>query len=82
MLDWFDIRGLSSSQTQYLFLSHLEYAIYKWLQTQAFDKLVFSGGDTGDTCPDQDFWKERKAAETALRSYLADFPCMRVRKRV
>ncbi|KAL4065316.1 RNA12 protein-domain-containing protein [Scleroderma citrinum] len=59
MLNWFDIR---------------EYAIYKWLRKQALDRMVLSADDRDDTYPDQDFWKEHRAAETALRSYLSDFP--------
>ncbi|KAI6151037.1 RNA12 protein-domain-containing protein [Pisolithus tinctorius] len=59
MLDRFDIR---------------EYDVYKWLRRQARDRLVFSQDDTDDIGSDQAVWKERRAAETALRSYLADHP--------
>ena len=79
MLNWFDIQGLSSSQVLHPFLSRLEYAIYKWLRTQTLDKIASPSDDTDNAFPDQDFWKERKVAETALRSYLTDPPCMYAR---
>ncbi|KAI6116935.1 RNA12 protein-domain-containing protein [Pisolithus croceorrhizus] len=51
-----------------------EYDIYKWLCRQALDRLVLRQEDVDDGGPDQDVWQERRAAEVALRSYLADLP--------
>ncbi|KAI6043026.1 RNA12 protein-domain-containing protein [Pisolithus marmoratus] len=51
-----------------------EYDVYKWLRRQALDRLVLRQDDTDDSGTGQDVWKERRAAETALRSYLSDLP--------
>ncbi|KAI6036881.1 RNA12 protein-domain-containing protein [Pisolithus microcarpus] len=51
-----------------------EYDVYKWLRRQALDRLVLRQEDMDDSGPDQDVWRERRAAEIALRSYLADLP--------
>ncbi|KIJ60595.1 hypothetical protein HYDPIDRAFT_32020 [Hydnomerulius pinastri MD-312] len=59
MLNWFDYR---------------EYALYKWVRTNALDRLSLSSVPPGVGTSDQDVWKERKEAETALKSYLSDLP--------
>ncbi|KAH7927744.1 hypothetical protein BV22DRAFT_257665 [Leucogyrophana mollusca] len=59
MLDWFDYR---------------EYAVYKWLRTNALERLSMHSTVSEDATPTEDVWKERKDAESAIRSYLSDIP--------
>ncbi|KAG1759396.1 RNA12 protein-domain-containing protein [Suillus occidentalis] len=60
MLDWFDYH---------------EYKLYKWLRANALDRFSLTSVAREDVSPQGDIWKERKDAESAVRSYLSDLPC-------
>lgn len=59
MLNWFDYR---------------EYKLYKWLRANALERFSLTRLAHGDVSPQGDIWKERKDAESAVRSYLFDLP--------
>ncbi|KAG1819493.1 RNA12 protein-domain-containing protein [Suillus subaureus] len=59
MLNWFDYR---------------EYKLYKWFRANALDRFSLTSLAREDVPPQGDIWKERKDAESALRSYLSDLP--------
>lgn len=59
MLDWFDPR---------------EFKLYQWVRAKTFDKLSIRDASGDDSTPVVGVWKERKEAESALRSYLNDLP--------
>ncbi|PCH38691.1 hypothetical protein WOLCODRAFT_131000 [Wolfiporia cocos MD-104 SS10] len=55
-----------------------EFKLYKWLRTNALEKLSFSSESSVNAAaalpPAEDVWKERKEAESALERYLNDLP--------
>lgn len=59
MLNWFDYR---------------EYTLYKWLRANALDRFSLTSLAREDVSPQGNIWKERKDAESAVRSYLSDLP--------
>lgn len=59
MLNWFDYH---------------EYKLYKWLRANALDRFSLTSVAREDVSPQGDIWKERKDAESAVRSYLSDLP--------
>ncbi|TFK42802.1 RNA12 protein-domain-containing protein [Crucibulum laeve] len=61
LLDWFDYR---------------KFKLYKWLRVNAIDRLsiTFRGNSTSGEAPPAEVWRERKDAEAAMKSYLADMP--------
>ncbi|KAG0706364.1 RNA12 protein-domain-containing protein [Suillus ampliporus] len=59
MLNWFDYR---------------EYKPYKWLRANALDRFSLTSMGREDVSPQGDIWKERKDAESAVRSYLSELP--------
>ncbi|KAG1842665.1 RNA12 protein-domain-containing protein [Suillus subalutaceus] len=59
MLNWFDYR---------------EYKLYKWFRANALDRFSLTSLAREDVSPQGDIWKERKDAESAVRSYLSDLP--------
>ncbi|KZT44087.1 hypothetical protein SISSUDRAFT_1057085 [Sistotremastrum suecicum HHB10207 ss-3] len=59
MMNWFDYR---------------EYSMFQWLERNAFQRLPFGRRSVDTAPPAQGIWKDREEAETAMRSYLEDFP--------
>ncbi|OAX43831.1 hypothetical protein K503DRAFT_789293 [Rhizopogon vinicolor AM-OR11-026] len=59
ILDWFDYR---------------EFKLYKWLRANALDRFSLTSQGHEDVSAQGDIWKERKEAESAVRSYLSDLP--------
>ncbi|KAF7974077.1 hypothetical protein HWV62_13499 [Athelia sp. TMB] len=59
MLDWFDPR---------------EFKLYQWVRANTLDRLSINNHSGDDTIPVVGVWKERKEAESSLRSYLNDLP--------
>jgi len=53
-----------------------EFKLYKWLQANAFDRLLLTESSNEDVTPAENVWKERKDAEIALRNYLSDLPSL------
>ena len=59
MLDWFDPR---------------EFKLYQWVRANTLDRLSTNNHSGDDAMPVVGVWKERKEAESSLRSYLNDLP--------
>ncbi|KAK7015902.1 mitochondrial escape protein 2 [Paramarasmius palmivorus] len=59
MLDWFSLQ---------------EFALYKWLRANTFDRLYTSSSDSNTDTSSRGLWKERKDAEAAINAYLTDLP--------
>lgn len=77
VLDWFSYRGsfrhlnCSCIQLNLYAESHL----YQWLRRNTIDRLTIKPADTLDVDAEAT-WQERQEAETALRNYLDDLPCV------
>lgn len=52
----------------------LEFRLYKWLRANTYDRLSVSAQRSGYLNVEQQVWKEREDAESAMKSYLSDFP--------
>jgi hypothetical protein len=49
-----------------------EFKLWKWIRAHTVGRL--SSHSLPPSSPEQDAWKERKEAESAVRNYLSDFP--------
>ncbi|KAF8599618.1 hypothetical protein BDV93DRAFT_526000 [Ceratobasidium sp. AG-I] len=69
------IRELSVQGKVMNWFDYKDYALYKWLRENTYDRVafVFSGRPT-DEAEEPAIWKERTDAKVTLRSYLNDFP--------
>ncbi|KAI0362726.1 exonuclease [Trametes cingulata] len=60
MEDWFDYK---------------EFAIYKWIRTNALERFSFTSAESDSvSLASEGVWKERQEAEEALEKYLTDLP--------
>ncbi|QRV90114.1 mitochondrial escape protein 2 [Ceratobasidium sp. AG-Ba] len=60
VMNWFDYR---------------DYALYKWLRENTYDRIVFTFSNRRtEEIEEPAIWKERKEAKTTLRAYLNDLP--------
>lgn len=77
----------NNTNTDVISPSHLpsilpEFRIYKWLRVNTIDRLSGSfpftfSSDTSESLSlieEENVWKERKDAESAMKNYLADLP--------
>lgn len=77
ILDWFSYRGIFVISTAPVSNLHFyaESRLYQWLRRNTIDRLTIKPADTLDADAEAT-WQERQDAETALRNYLDDLPCM------
>lgn len=49
--------------------------MYKWLRTNTFDRLYTHDETSDSKAVGEEVWKERRDAESSVRTYITDMPC-------
>ncbi|KAG8763513.1 mitochondrial escape protein 2 [Ceratobasidium sp. 428] len=69
------IRELSVQGKMMNWFDYKDYALYKWLRENTYDRIAFTfSGKPSEQAEEPAIWKERTDAKTTLRSYLNDLP--------
>lgn len=82
VMNWFDYKGrfpivpLLAIRVCAITKLLKDYAIYKWLRENTYDRIAFTfSSKRAEEADEPAIWKERKDAKATLRAYLNDLPC-------